>query len=241
MKKQLQDSKKPSTRKKDEAHQGLTATIKKYGGFLLGEKTVNSIVNSYLNYVIKSPQLLRELLNEAKLSEYVAVKEVVVMLTNYIESQDHGLEIRKKDLEGYFDDAYLISNTVKLLIEADLVAKNNFTVDFVTMNVVEQYVSFVLNSQTKLKLDETLNQMRKVIGVKKKEINWGQVAAVVLGIAAVGAGVGYVGSMNGNAAPNLDAGNAGTGDSSGGAWEDRMAAMSAKYGGGLNFYHPIQY
>ena len=66
-------------------------------------------------------------------------------------------------------------------------------------------------------------------------------AAVVLGIAAVGAGVGYVGSMNGNAAPNLDAGNAGTGDSSGGAWEDRMAAMSAKYGGGLNFYHPIQY
>ena len=97
---------------------------------------MNSIVNSYLNYVIKSPQLLRELLNEAKLSEYVAVKEVVVMLTNYIETQDHGLEIRKKDLEGYFDDAYLISHTVKLLIEADLVAKNNFTVDFVTMNVL---------------------------------------------------------------------------------------------------------
>jgi hypothetical protein len=24
-------------------------------------------------------------------------------------------------------------------------------------------------------------------------------------------------------------------------WEDRMAAMSAKYGGGINFYNPVQY
>ena len=229
--------------KKEEASTGLTATIKKYGGFLMGEKTIKSIVIGYLNYVTKCPQLLRELLNEAKLSEYVAVKEAVVKLTGYLEAQDHGLEIRKKNLEGYFDDAYLINHTVKLLIEADLVAKNNFSLDFVSMNIVEQYVSFILNKQTKIKLDEVLKEMKTLIGLKKNEINWGQVAAVVLSIAAVGSGAGYLGGLQ--ASPALQS-NTGGGTTtketeSSTVWEDRMAAMSAKYGGGINFYHPIQY
>ena len=230
--------------KKVGAYQDLTATIKKYGGFLMGEKTVNSIVTGYLNYVTKCPQLLRELLNEAKLSEYVAVKETVVTLTRYLESQDHGLEMRKKNLEGYFDDAYLINHTVKLLIEADLVAKNNFSLDFVSMNIVEQYVSFMLNKQTKIKLDEVLKEMRTLIGVKKREINWGQVAAVVIGIAAVGSGVGYLGGLQPNNGVQNNAGTdaAPTGNGNDAAsWEDRMSAMSARYGGGINFYHPIQY
>jgi len=230
--------------KKEEAYNDLAATIKKYGGFLMGEKTINSIVTGYLNYVTKCPQLLRELLNEAKLSEYVAVKEAVVKLTRYLESQDHGLEIRKKNLEGYIDDAYLVNHTVKLLIEADLVAKNNFSLDFVSMNIVEQYVSFILNKQTKLKLDEVLKEMKALIGLKKNEINWGQVAAVVLGIAAVGSGAGYLGGLQAN--PGLQNA-AGTDTASKGeekdsaCWEDRMSAMSAKYGGGINFYHPVQY
>lgn len=233
---------KAIAQKREAAHQDLTATIKKYGGFLMGEKTVNSIVAGYLNYVIKCPQLLRELLNEAKLSEYVAVKEAVVMLTRYLASQDHGLEMRKKNLEGYFDDAYLINHTVKLLIEADLVAKESFSLDFVSMKVVEQYVSFILNKQTKTKLDDVLKEMRNLIGLKKNEINWGQVAAVVLGIAAVGSGAGYLGGLQTNQGlqSNTDAPSPGEGNDSG-CWEDRMSAMSAKYGGGINFYHPIKY
>ena len=235
---------KAITQKKEGAHQELAATIKKYGGFLIGEKTINSIVAGYLNYVTKCPQLLKELLNEARLSEYVAVKEVVVTLTRYLESQDHGLEIRKKNLEGYFDDAYLINHTVKLLIEADLVAKDSFSLDFVSMNIVEQYVSFILNKQTKIRLDEVLKEMKKIIGLKKNEINWGQVATVVLGIAAVGAGAGYLGGLqpNQNATGDTNTGETTTGDPENSpVWEDRMAAMSAKYGGGINFYHPIKY
>jgi hypothetical protein len=240
----LQRLDKAIAERKDGAYQDLAATIKKYGGFLMGEKTINSIVTGYLNYVTKCPQLLKELLNEARLSEYVAVKEVVVTLTRYLESQDHGLEMRKKNLEGYFDDAYLINHTVKLLIEADLVAKNNFSIDFVSMNIVEQYVSFILNTQTKQKLDAVLIEMKKIIGLKKNEINWGQVAAVVLGIAAVGAGAGYVGGFQANARPQTtdDPGISSTDkEADSQCWEDRMAAMSAKYGGGVNFYHPIQY
>ncbi len=182
-------------------------------------------------------------MNEGRLSEYVAVKEVVMTLTRYLESQDHGLEMRKKNLEGYFDDAYLINHSVKLLIESDLVAKNSFTLDFVSMNIVEQYVSFILNKQTKTRLDEVLTEMKKIIGLKKNEINWGQVAAVVLGIAAVGADAGYLGGLPSNNIMNhtndnnsLDANcldNA--------CWEDRMSAMITKYGGGINFYHPIKY
>ena len=229
--------------KKEGAYQHLAATIKKYGGFLMGEKTINSIVTGYLNYVTRCPQLLRELMNEAKLSEYVAVKETVVTLTCYLESQDHGLEMRKKNLEGYFDDAYLINNTVKLLIEADLVAKNNFSLDFVSMNIVEQYVSFMLNKQTKIKLDEVLKEMKNLIGLKKNEINWGQVAAVVIGIAAVGSGAGYLGGLHANPDVQSNSGtdNVPTAGVNNSNWEDRMSAMSAKYGGGINFYTPVQY
>jgi TIR domain len=230
--------------KRKEAKKDLSDTIKKYGGFLMGEKTINSIVDGYLNYVTKCPQLLKELLNEAKLSEYVAVKETVVILARYLESQDHNLEMRKKNLEGYFDDAYLINHTIKLLIEADLVAKNSFSLDFVSINIVEQYVSFVLNTQTKMKLDEILKEVRKTIGLKKKEINWGQVAAVVLGIAAVGAGAEYMGGLQEGESIPADAGSgevAGSDSAKSPFWEDRMAEMSAKYGGGLNFYHPVQY
>ncbi len=228
--------------KKDAAYEDLTATIKKYGGFLMGEKTVHSIVTAYLDYVIKSPTLLKELLNEARLSEYVAVKEVVVMLTHFLETQDHGLELRKKNLEGFIDDAYIINHTVRLLVDADLVAKNNISQDFVSVNIVDKYINFILNKQAKAKADEVLNDIRNLIGVKKKEINWGQVAAAVVGIAALSQGLPYMGGMNAGNGEKTSTGEAAqsTGNANQ-AWEDRMAAMSAKYGGGMNFYTPIQY
>jgi hypothetical protein len=102
----------------------------------------------------------------------------------------------------------------------------------------------VLNTQTKMKLDEILKEVRKTIGLKKKEINWGQVAAVVLGIAAVGAGAEYMGGLQEGESIPTDAGSgevAGSDSAKSPFWEDRMAEMSAKYGGGLNFYHPVQY
>ncbi|MES2891643.1 MAG: toll/interleukin-1 receptor domain-containing protein [Bacteroidota bacterium] len=227
-----------------EAANDLTVSIKKYGGFLMGEKTVKTLVDGYLNYVTKSPDLLKELLQEAKISEYVAVKEAVVKLATYLETQDHGLEERKKNLEGYFDDAYLINNTVTLLIAADLVAKNNFSLDFVSQNIVDKYVSLILNRQTKLKLEAVLTEIKAVIGYKKKEINWGQVAAVVIGVAAVAGGASYLGNFGNTGAANQNRPADPTPAAGGEASpyiEDRMAAMSAKYGGGLNFYHPIQY
>ena len=45
--------------KKEEAFQDLSATIKKYGGFLMGEKTVNSIVTGYLSYVTQMPPTVK--------------------------------------------------------------------------------------------------------------------------------------------------------------------------------------
>jgi hypothetical protein len=165
----------------------------------------------------------------------------VVKLATYLETQDHGLEERKKNLEGYFDDAYLINNTVNDLNSCDLVAKNNFSLDFVSMNIVDKYVSLILNRQTKAKLEAVLADIRTIIGYKKKEINWGQVAAVVIGVAAVAGGANYLGNIGNNTAGNAkavsDPSPAGNGESSR-FIEDRMAAMSAKYGGGLNFYTP---
>ena len=59
-------------------------------------------------------------------------------------------------------------------------------------------------------------------------------AAVVVGISALSAGVPYLGGMNTNATTGFQ--NSGSGEDSR-FFEDRMAAMSAKYGGGINFYN----
>ncbi len=122
-------------------------------------------------------------------------------------------------------------------------AKNNFSLDFVSMNIVEQYVSFMLNKQKKIKLDEVLKEMKNLTGLKKNEINWGQVAAVVIGIAAVGSGAGYFGGLHANPDVQSNSGtdNVPTAGVNNSNWEDRMSAMSAKYGGGINFYTPVQY
>jgi GTP:adenosylcobinamide-phosphate guanylyltransferase len=222
--------------KKDSAYENMISKIKKYFGLFVPEKTIQLIVTGYLKYVIMCPKVLKELLDEAKLSEYVAVKEITSMLVQYLESQDHGLEMRKDNLDGYFDDAYIINNTVQLLIEADLVAKNNFTIDTISNNIVDKYVSFILNNHTKSKLDNLLLQMRELIGVKSNEINWNQVAALVIGAAAVSSGIPYHSSLQDYNAMSGNQ-NSGTGNENDSrCFEDKAAEFSAKYGLGLNIY-----
>ncbi len=223
--------------KKGSAYADLFSKIKKYGGLFMSEKVIKSIVDGYLKYVVTCPQLLKELLNEARLSEYVAVKDTVFLLVQFLESQDHGLEMRKNNLDGFFDDSYIINNTVQLLIEADLVAKNNFSLDFISVNVVNKYVSFILNKHTKSRLDTLLQQIRDSIGVIKREINWSQVASVVIGAAAISQGIPYAGEIQG-LFPGQENQTAETGNESNSPFfEDRVAAMSAKYGLGLNMYN----
>ncbi len=217
--------------KKESAYQELSQRIKKYTGFLLGEKMTDSIVTGYLKYVTISPQILQELVNEAKLSEYVAVREVTNNLIQYLDRQDKGLKMRKTHLDGYFEDAYLINHTVQLLIEADLVAKNNFSLDFVSSKLVDKYVSYLLNRQTKAKLDEVLQNIRNLIGLKKHEINWGKVAAVVVAAAAITNGLPYF--------PGQSVAGASGGDSS--MFEDRIADFNARFGGGIDTSSPVQY
>lgn len=218
--------------KKESAYQDLTQKIKKYAGFLLGEKVIQSIVGGYLNYVTTSPTILNELIQEARSTESIAVTEATVKLVTYLEGQDHEAESQKNNLEGYFDDAYLIINTTKLLIEAKLIAKEKFSLDFVSVNVVDKYVSFILDAQTKSKLDSVLQDIRNLIGLKKNEINWGRVAAVVLGAVVVGE---LLSDSSGGLAGSSTSGGSGP------MFEDRIADFNARFGGGLDTSSPIQY
>lgn len=221
-------------KKKDEAYHATVDKIKKYVGFLIGEKTISAIATSYLNYVTTSPQILQQLVHEALVSEYVAVKEATVKLVNYLEGQDHQKEMDRANLEGYFDDAYLINNTVKLLIEGKLVEKDRITLDFVSVNIIDRYVSFLLESKTRETLELVLQEIRELIGLKKDEINWGQIAALMLGTM-------FVSSI----ASKMSGGNARSqflpGETNSPFFEDQVASFSAKYGGGLSANSPIQY
>lgn len=130
---------------------------------------------------------------------------------------------------------------MKLLIGADLVAKNNFTQDFVSTNVVENYISLIQDKQANAKVDEVLNDMRNLIGVKKKEINWAQVATAAIGIAALNQGKFFMGGVNtGNRGKITTEGTPSEGNASN-SGEVTMAAMNANNERGINIYSPVLY
>jgi TIR domain len=224
-------------KRKDNAEKSITDKINKFTFGLLGAVTNQKITNGLMGYVIQCPVILSELLQESSLSEFVAVKETLVTIATYLEKQDHALEERKNNLEGYFDDAYLINNTAKLLIEADLIAKNKISLDFGSLNFTESYFSMMIPAASKQKVDAVLMEVRNIIGLKKKEINWGQVAAVLVGGIIVANGV----STLSNQFSTNSMSNNGATDIGGGCFEDQVANFSAKYGGGLSAYTPVNY
>lgn len=215
------------TQKKDEAYENMTNKVKKFGGFLLGEKTVHSIVSGYLNYVTMCPVLLKQLNDESKTSEYVAVKEALQMVANYLEQQDHKANLVSPSLTGFFDEAYFINNTIQVLLEAKLVPAEKFSYDAAAVSVVNTYVGFVMDSALKTKLDGLVKQVREMVGLKKAEINWGQVALLAAGTLAVAGGIS---ALTGNKTIE------GQPEGSGKSFEDKVAEFSAKHGGGLSGY-----
>ncbi|HSK13291.1 MAG TPA: hypothetical protein VK907_08740, partial [Phnomibacter sp.] len=219
---------------KGEAKQKMVNKINKYGGFLLGEKTINSMVNGYMNYVTMCPTLLRQLIEESKKSEFVAVKEALFEVEKFLNQKDRTHLAPNAILEHFFDDAYVINNTIQILLDAGLVKKEQFTYDTTAVQVVNTYVSFAINNAEKTRLDAVLQQIKQMVGIKKDEINWGKVAAIGVGALAV---LGGIAALTGDGGGDV-ADTGGPDNSGGGSFEDNMANFNARHGGGLsdNFY-----
>ncbi len=218
---------------KEEAEKNITEKVKKNTFGLLGDKLNQSIASGLLNYVVSAPDILKKLTAEARLSEFVAVKESLVTVANHLESQNHEAEIAKENLEGFFDDAYLINNTAKLLVEAELIHKDALSLDFVNSNITDKYFGFMLPNEVKQSIDAVLEEVRSIIGLKKNEINWGIIAAVVVGGIIAAKGISMLSDgFDGNA--NSESFSSG----SGGTFEDKVSEFTGKYGGGLSDINP---
>jgi len=145
-------------------------------------------------------------------------------------AQDRQAEMQQAQFDGFFDDAYFINNTIKLLIEAELIKKESFPQNSDDFGLVNTYISYVLDAPTKEKLDAQLLDIRNMIGLKKNEINWGHVALFVLGAAAV---VGGISALSDGGDSGREMSEESSGDTN---FEDKVADFSAKYGGGLTDY-----
>lgn len=170
---------------------------------------------------------MHALVQEAKISEFVAVKETAYALYQYMAVQDRQAEMQQAQFDGFFDDAYYIINAIQLLIEAKLVKREIFPSDPDATNLMNTYISYVMDTKVKENLDQKLSEIRTMIGLKKDEINWGQVALFVVGAAAL---------ANGIDAVSHDDIDGGTPYSGGGTFEDNVADFSARNGGGLTDY-----
>lgn len=219
------------------AENNISEKINKFSFGLLGVATSKSISAGLMNYVVQAPQVLRELSKEANYSEFVAVKESLVTIAQYLQHQDHAAEASKQNLEGYFDDAYLINNTAKLLIESGLITQDKISLDFISSNITDKYFALMIPTATKQKIDSVLQEVRDIIGLKKKEINWGMIAAVVVGGIIVANGVSAVSNMFDGDSSTSNSG----GGSGGGTFEDKISEFTGKYGGGLSDYNNINH
>lgn len=219
------------------AENNISEKINNFSFGLLGLSSSKSISAGLMNYVVQSPQVLAELSKEATYSEFVAVKESLVSVAQYLQQQDHDSEAQKQNLEGYFDDAYLINNTAKLLIEAGLITQDKISLDFISSNVTDKYFALIIPTVAKQKIDAVLQEIRTIIGLKKKEINWGTIAAVVVGGIIVANGISAVSNMFDGESGTSNSG----GGNGGGSFEDKISEFTGKYGGGLSDYNNINY
>lgn len=213
---------------KDRAAKNIGEKINAFTFGLLGTAANQKITQGLLQYIVYSPVILEKMLQEAQASEYVAVKEVLINIAQYLEGQDHIAEASKADLEGYFDDAFLINNAAKLLSEVGLVSRERLGLDFVSAHITDKYFALMIPMETKQQLNRILEELRQLIGLKKKEVNWGVVAAVLVGSVLVAKGVQQWKEQKSDA-PSAR------------SFEDKVADFSAKYGGGLDAHHDVNY
>jgi hypothetical protein len=198
--------------KKQEAYDNMHAKVKSYLGWLVGNDYVVSVAKSYQSYVVSSVALMRALINEAKVSESVAVHETAWVLHQYLSKQKRVEEAKQKGFDGLIDDAYFIQNATQLLVEAGLVKPEVFPKDQNANGLVTKYISYIIDPNMKEHLDKKLAALRQMIGLKKDEINWGQVAVLALGAVVVAGGIASV-------LGDSDSSNSG----GGGYFEDNMA------------------
>jgi hypothetical protein len=94
---------------------------------------------------------------------------------------------------------------------------------------VTKYISYIIDPKMKEHLDKKLSTLRQMIGLKKDEINWGQVAVLALGAVVVAGGIASVFG-------DSDYRSSGVCTSSGGTFEYNVGDFSANNGGGLTDY-----
>lgn len=213
--------------KKQEAYDDMHAKIKSYLGWLVGNDYVVFVAKSYQSYVVSSVGLMRALIQEVRVSESVAVHETAWVLHQYLAKQKRVEEAKQRGFDGLIDDAYFIQNATQLLVEAGLVKPDVFPKDENANGLVTKYISYIIDPNMKEYLDKKLAALRQMIGLKKDEINWGQVAALALGAVVVAGtlsefmdGADDVGSLDG-------------GTTRGGTFEDNVGDFSANNGGGF--------
>lgn len=215
--------------KKQEAYDDMHKKIKSYLGWLVSNDYVASVAKSYQSYVVSCVGLMRALINEAKVSESVAVHEAAWVLHQYLSKQKRVEEAKQKGFDGLIDDAYFIQNATQLLVEAGLVKPDVFPKDQNANGLVTKYISYIIDPNMKEHLDKKLSTLRQMIGLKKDETNWGQVAVLALGAVVVAGGIASV-------LGDSDESSSGVGTSSGGTFEDNVGDFSANNGGGLTDY-----
>lgn len=200
--------------KKQEANDMMYNKISSYLGWLLGKNYINSVVKSYESFVVSSPQRMFVLIEEAKISESVAVHETVHELHKYLSKQNRQKELNLKGFDGLIDAAYFIHKVCELLVESGLVNQRLFPKDPNSNELVNKYISYVIDPNIKERLDKKLSTIREMIGLKKEEINWGQVAVLTLGAAVVVGGIASV----------LGSSDEGASAMGGGTFEDNAAS-----------------
>ena len=138
-------------------------------------------------------------------------------------------EAKQKGFDGLIDDAYFIQNATQLFVAAGLVKPDVFPKDQNANGLVTKYISYIIDPKMKEHLDKKLSTLRQMIGLKKDEINWGQVAVLALGAVVVAGGIASVFG-------DSDYRSSGVCTSSGGTFEYNVGDFSANNGGGLTDY-----
>jgi hypothetical protein len=169
----------------------------------------------------------------ASQSQSTELKILIKILIQHIEVADIERATATKKINEFMPYAYLINNTARLLVQANVFKQDEISYSLVSSLGLDKLSKLFFKEDWKDKAESFLDQVKNNYGIKDNNLNWLKAAAAIVGVALIADGMDGV--LDTGNADSLAAGETANAANGPVYFEDKMAAA------GLSMPDPVQY
>ena len=196
--------------------------------------SINKATSEFeMSYITNSPEILEKMYASASQSQSTELKILIKILIQHIEVADIERATARKKINEFMPYAYLINNTSRLLVQANVFKQDEISYSLVSSLGLDKLSTLFFKEDWKDKAESFLDQVKNNYGIKDNNLNWLKAAAAIVGVALIADGMDGV--LDTGNADSLAAGETANAANGPVYFEDKMAAA------GLSMPDPVQY